>query len=296
MGTSAFTLQTTPEPHPDGGAGRYHAVVSDQWNAPVLPHGGVITALALRAMTAELSAPDESLRSVTTVFAAQVPPGPVDIDVTLLRRGRTMSQAMATVRPVGAESGHTAVAVFGAARPGFEFTDVVVPDAPPPEACPSFRDPLPEGVTGFPPASFWERVESRVAMGHAPWDEWEPTSSERVYWYRFDDPPVSDDGEWDPLALVALCDTRPGAVGERMGPGMPNWFGPSADLTVHILGTARSPWLLSHNRARHAGDGYASVEMELWDPERGIVAFATQMMFFSFPGGPPLPEQRRPPE
>jgi acyl-CoA thioesterase len=294
MGTSAFGLQTTVEPHPSGG-GRYHAVLSDQWNAPVLPHGGVVTSLALRAMVAELDTPDESLRSVTTVFAAQVPPGPVDIDVTVLRRGRTMSQALATVRPVGAESGHTAVAVFGGSRPGFEFTDVTCPVVAPPEQCPSFRDPLPEGVTGFAPASFWDRVESRPAVGHAPWDVWEPTSSERVYWYRFDDPPVDSAGEWDRLALVTLCDTMPGAVGERMGPGLPPWFGPSADLTVHILGSASSPWLLGHNRARHAGDGYASVEMELWDPARGLVAYSTQMMFFSFPDGPPSPEQRRPP-
>ena len=33
-----------------------------------------------------------------------------------------------------------------------------------------------------------------------------------------------------------------------------------------------------------AGDGYASVELELWDPARGLVAYATQVMFFSFPG------------
>jgi acyl-CoA thioesterase len=293
MRSTAFGHQTSPTPHPDGG-GRYRAELSDQWNAPVLPHGGVVTALAVRAMAAELASPDETLRSVTTVFAAQVPPGPVDIDVTVLRRGRTMSQATATVRPVGAGSGHTAVAVFGVARPGYEFTDVTLPDVAPPEQCPSFRDPLPEGVTGFAPASFWERVESRPAIGHAPWHQWEPTSSRRASWYRFDDPPVDEDGYWDPLAFVALCDTMPGAVGERMGPGMAPWFGPSADLTVHVLGRARSPWLLGHNRAHHAGEGYASVEMELWDPALGLVAYATQMMFFSFPDGPPLPEQRRP--
>ena len=82
---------------------------------------------------------------------------------------------------------------------------------------------------------------------------------------------------------MTLCDTMPGAVGERMGPDLPMWFGPSADLTVHVLGRATSEWLLAHNRARHAGDGYASVEMELWDPARGLVAYATQVMFFSFP-------------
>ena len=62
-----------------------------------------------------------------------------------------------------------------------------------------------------------------------------------------------------------------------MGPGLPMWFGPSADLTVHVLGRATSQWLLAHNRARHAGDGYASVEMELWDPGCGLVAYATQI-------------------
>jgi hypothetical protein len=189
-----------------------------------------------------------------------------------------MSQVTATVRPVGADCGHTSVAVFGGARLGFEFTDVTCPVVPPPEQCPSFRDPLPEGVVGFPPASFWERLESRPAVGHAPWDQWEPTSSERVHCYRFDDPPVTEAGDWDPFALVALCDTMPGAVGERMGPGLPRWFGPSADLTVHILGNASAPWLLGHHHARHVGDGYGSVEMELWDPARGLVAYATQML------------------
>jgi len=293
VGTTAFERETTVEA--DGSVGRFRATVSDRWQAPVLPQGGMTTALALRAMAAALDVPGERLRSVTTVFAAQVAPGAVEVDVTVLRRGRTMSQAMATVHPAGTASGHSAIAVFGTSRLGYEFCDLSMPEVAPPLSCPSFRDPLPEGVVGFPSASFWEHVESRVALGHAPWDQWEPTSSERAYWYRFDEPPVTDDGIWDPLALVVLCDTMPGAVGERMGPGLPRFFGPSADLTVHVLGQASSEWLLAHNRARYAGDGYASVEMALWDPERGLVAYGTQMMFFSFPDGPPPEEKRRPP-
>jgi len=34
--------------------------------------------------------------------------------------------------------------------------------------------------------------------------------------------------------------------------------------------------------------------MTLWDPARGLVAYATQMMLFSFPDGPPPPADRRP--
>lgn len=72
------------------------------------------------------------------------------------------------------------------------------------------------------------------------------------------------------------------------------WLPPSADLTVHVLGEARSEWVLARNRARFAGDGYASAEMELWDPELGLVAYGTQVMFFSFPEGAPPPELLRP--
>jgi acyl-CoA thioesterase len=293
---SAFARETTVERLTSGAgeAGRYRAEISDEWNAPVLPHGGVVTALALRAIAAELDVGVDTLRSVTTVFAAQVPPGPLQIDVHVLRRGRTMSQGMATVAPEGTGVGHSTMAVFGDSRVGFEFTDIAMPAAAPPDACRSFRDPIPEGVR-FAQSTFWQHVEARTPTGHAPWDEWEPVSSERLYWYRFDEPPVDEKGEWDPLALVALCDTMPGAVGERMGPGYGSWRSPSADLTVHVLGRASSEWILGHNRVRRAADGYASAEMALWDPERGLVAYGTQMMFFSFPDGPPPPDALRPP-
>jgi hypothetical protein len=89
--------------------------------------------------------------------------------------------------------------------------------------------------------------------------------------------------------VVVLTDAMPGAAQQRIGnhDDVPWWYGPSADLTVHILGEATSEWVLCHNRARHAGEGYASLENTIWDPERGLVAYATQMMFFSFPQGEP---------
>jgi acyl-coenzyme A thioesterase PaaI-like protein len=49
-----------------------------------------------------------------------------------------------------------------------------------------------------------------------------------------------------------------------------------------VLEPAPAGWLLAHNRARHAGEGYASVETDLWDPVgRRLVAHATQVMFFT---------------
>lgn len=302
VAASAFARQMALMADP-ARPGRYRVDVEARWNCPVVPQGGVMAALAARAMAAELDHPDQHLRTLTTVFAAQVPAGPVVVDVTVLRRGRTMSQATATVRAEGADAGHTTVAVFGCDRGGFEFTDLAMPDVPPPGECPSFRDPPPPEVADrFPdeePYPFWTQAEGRAASGLPPWNEDViPTSSACAHWYRFDESPRRPDGTLDPLAVVALCDLMPSSVGQRMGPGQPHWYPPSADLTVHLLGEARSDWLLADLRARRATQGYASVEAALWDPAGAggpaLVAHATQVMFLSFPGGPPTGEARLP--
>jgi acyl-CoA thioesterase len=271
----------------EGTSGRYHASIDERWSLVVIPQGGIVAALAAQAMAAELANPEQSLRSMSLVFAGQVRSGPVEIDVTLLRAGRSMSQLTATVRNPRADAGLTAIAVFGAERRGFAFTDLAFPDVEPPEELRGFRDPLPDDVEfefTRPPMQFWEEVvEAKPAMGRPPWEPWEDGPAEMAYWYRLDDPPVRDDGTLDPVASIVLCDTMPGAVGQKLGPDSGAWFGPSADFTIHVLDRARPGWLLAHNRARHAGEGYASVDMALWDPTGPtLVAYATQVMFFAF--------------
>ena len=64
-----------------------------------------------------------------------------------------------------------------------------------------------------------------------------------------------DDGRLDPLAVVTMCDTMPGAVSERMGRRNHMYLPPSCDLTVHVLDDAHTEWVLAVNRARYAGDG-----------------------------------------
>jgi acyl-CoA thioesterase len=285
VGTSLFARGTAVEPQGDG---RFVAELDACWNCPIVPQGGIVAATAARAMEAALGEPAQSLRTLNSVFAGQVRSGPVDIEVTVLRRGRSISQMRASVRNPGAAAGYEALAVFGAEREGFSFTDAVVPEGVQPALeCPSFRDAPPPGVERRAPFDFWLHVEGRPTLGHAPWDDYEPESSLRAYWYRFDDPPRGDDGAWDAYAVLALCDTMPGAVSERVGPGDGRqWLPPSADFTVHLFGEARGEWILAVNRARHAGAGYASADMEIWDAEGGeprLVAYATQTMVFSFP-------------
>ena len=207
------------------------------------------------------------------MFAGQVRHGPIEIEVTVLRRGRSMSQlARVAAQPGRGRRATKRSRCSAREREGFSFTDRASPDGVrPPMECPSYRDPPPEDFElDRPWFPFWEHVEGRPMIGHPPWEDYEPETSLRAQYYRFDDPPRADDGTWDPLAVVALCDTMPGAVGERLGPRGPRaqWLPPSADFTVHVLGEARCEWILAVNRARHAGDGYASVDMEMWDVER----------------------------
>jgi acyl-CoA thioesterase len=273
------------------GSGRYSGTIDESWSLRPLPQGGIVTALVARAMATELAQPGQRLRTLHTTFVAPVAQGPVEVDVEVLRRGRSMSHVRAEVRNPSSEHGHLTTAVFGSPRRGFEFTDLSAPTGFVPLAdARSFRDPVPPGAEPFPPTPFWDyRLEGRAALGHAPWEEYVPDRAEHATWYRLDEPPLDDLGELDPLALIVYADTMPGAVAEKLGPsGRRGWFGPSVDLTVHLVDTCRSEWVLAHNRARHAGDGYASIDMALWDlgpagtePAR-LVAYATQVCFFTY--------------
>lgn len=270
----------------DDRPGRYTGSISDEWMLVVVPQGGIVAAMAVRAMERTLDEPTQTPRTVTVLFAGQVAAGPVEIEVEVIRRGRSMSQLSASVRNPGKDAGLTAIAAFGAPRRGFEFTDLVRPDVPGPEGHRSFRDPVPDGIDfefDGPPMPFWDHiVESRPVLGRAPWEPFVDGPAEAASWYRIDDPPLLDDGRLDPLATLVVADSMPGAVGQKIGPTDDRWFGPSVDLTVHLLDDTTPGWILAHNRARHAGDGYASVDHALWSEDGRLLVYATQLMFFAF--------------
>ncbi|MCU1366227.1 MAG: acyl-CoA thioesterase-like protein [Ilumatobacteraceae bacterium] len=266
------------------GEGTYRGAVDESWTLRPLPQGGLMTAVALRAMEDALGDPAQCLRTMHTLFVGQVAQGELEIEVDVLRRGRSMSHVRAEIRNPGAASGHITTAVFGRVRDGFEFTELRRPDVPAPDDCPSFRDPPPPGTPVWTPMPFWAtRVEGRAALGVAPWEVVEHRTAEQATWYRLDDPPWLDDGvRIDPLSIVMLADIMPGAIGQRLGPTARPWFGPSVDLTVHVFGDCHSPWVLAHNTARWAGDGYASIDQAIWDGDR-LIAYATQVSYFTFP-------------
>jgi len=207
------------------GGGRYAATIDPSWTLATFPQGGVVAALAARAMESELglgpAAERQQLRSIHGVFVSPVPSGSVEIDVAVLRHGRSMSQAQATVRAVGAEAGFTALAAFGRTRLGPAFTELTMPVVPPPEACRSFREPFPPdaGIEQWEPMPFWVHVlEGRPALGSPPWDPSPRTKAEVATWYRMDDQPVRSDGTLDPLTSLVMVDVMPRPSSNGSGP------------------------------------------------------------------------------
>ena len=263
--------------------GRYRADVSHEWDAPVFPSGGFVSAVALRAMEAELNHPHQKLRSFSTMFVSTVDSGALDISVDRLRIGKRMSQLRAEVRSDGGrEPGHVVMAAFGEPREGFEFSYAEPPECGAPEDYPGFATP-PEGMPVFR-SRFFDRLDvTRVRMFSSFERDWEGGRAEAIRWIRYRVPPRLPDGRIDPLSLIGLADTMPPAVGQYIGPGYRFYHAPSVDLSMRFFADTEDSWVLMRIVSHWAGDGYASGEAILWDEHRRLLAHATQMMLIRFP-------------
>jgi acyl-CoA thioesterase len=270
-------LQATERPNSFIGS------ISDSWRVIAAPIGGFPVAVAIEAMVRVLSDDSQSLRSVTAMFAAPVQTGPIEVEVTIIRRGRSVSQLTASLRNVGSEAGLVAVAAFGANRKGFTFNDVMMPTVPPPEKCLNWEQAKPDDfVIEGPPPPYWTQVvEGRLAIGR--WD-WEPAiggAAEDATYFRFFNEPISNDGSLHQAAIAVLADSMPGALYSKFQDQ--NWFAPSVDLTIHLTGQLTPGWVLAHGKVSWAGSGYASASVDLWDPRTNVLAArATQVMLFTF--------------
>ena len=281
--TPAFLVATAVHGGPDGRV--FHADVGPEWNAPTFPCGGVVSAVALRAMETALADPTQPLRSFATMFVSTVEAGALAIDVERLRIGKRMSHLRAAVRNAGGSGpGHLTTAAFGERRRGFDFTYRTAPDVGPPEDYPGLAT-APPGVPAWR-SPFFDRLDVRRVRSFASFETgWEGGRAEVIRWFRFEETPRRADGRLDPLALVALADTMPPSIAQHHGPGFPLFHAPSVDLTLRLLADTEDEWVLSHVVGHWAGDGYASAEVFLYDTHRRLLASGAQLMLIRFPDG-----------
>ena len=257
--------------------GWYTAEIPPTWNFRS-PAGGVLMAVAMRAMQAELDDPDLRPVSANTHFCSPVPAGPLEIRVEVLRHGTAAAQIRAQLSSTTMPGpGLEVSATFGRNREGIDLIDTAPPDVPAPDVAPPM-----ERIGGIDPSqrpAFFQNFDSRLALGQPWWTGgWQPGEARIARWFRYLVPQRLPDGRLDPLALPPIADSMPPALSQKLGPGHEPFHAPSLDLTVHFLEDTTSQWLLTVVHARRARAGYATAAVEIWDDGGRLLAFGTQMM------------------
>ncbi|QBI20159.1 thioesterase family protein [Egibacter rhizosphaerae] len=248
-----------------GRPGVHHGVASERWSVGPALNGGYGLVLALRAIAAEVPAPDPL--TVTGHFLSGLVPGPVEIAVAVHREGRRAAVATAAIRQEG-EARVRAIARFGElpAAPDPQYLDVAPPSLPPPDACVG-REPGAGNPLGI---ALLERVDWRVDPTARGWmiDGIPNGRPRQVGWLRF-----ADGRPNDLLGLACLVD---GIAPTVMELGIGGWV-PTLELTVHLRAHPAAGWLRCALASHVVQGGLTDETCELWDGDGRFVAAARQL-------------------
>ncbi len=251
------------------GDGRYSAGLDRSWWVQRGPNGGYLAAIVLRALTETVADPERTPRSLTVHYAAPPGDGALEVATTIEREGRSLTTVSARFEQDGRLVG-LALAAFSKPRPGPEFNDLPVPDAPPPEECPppEFRTP-----DGFVPPAIATRWENRIVHGGQPGM---PTGEALVArWIRLPEGRVVDH-----LVASAITDAVIPAVFSRMGTQI---VVPNVDLTVHFRAGLPAPgarpddWVYAQFTTGAVAEGFLEEDGQVWSRDGVLLAQSRQL-------------------
>lgn len=116
----------------DGSPGEFSVELDAGWSSLVGVHGGYMCAIAVRG--AEASAPDRSVRTLTTSFLRTAQVGPATLTVREVRAGRTMTTMVADLVQDGRHLITSRLTLL-TDQAGVEWATPVDLDLPPQEDC-----------------------------------------------------------------------------------------------------------------------------------------------------------------
>ncbi|CAM5521841.1 thioesterase family protein [Streptomyces aurantiogriseus] len=250
----------------------HHAELRDDWRFGAGIHGGVLMALAGRALSEDLGAQGSGHRdpiSVSAHFLSRSLPGPATVRTEILRHGRTVSSGMAFIRQ-GDQERVRVVATFGdladkaTADPARVFS--APPSMPPPEKCVGTDLAPPELLKESP---LLQRVDLRLDPDCVGWAVGMPSGRGAVQgWLRF-----LDDREPDPMMLLFAVDCLPPV---SLDLGIPGWA-PTLELTTHIRRLPAPGWLRLKHSTSLVDNDRMEEDAEVWDSAGRLVAQSRQL-------------------
>ncbi len=243
------------------GPGSFTADLHEHWSSLVGIHGGYTAAIVANAITMAVDDPSRALRSFATQFAAIPRPGPVDIEVTVERTGKSMTTTSARLVQEGRVL-QIAHAASSATRPGLAYDDYVRRRDADPGDTPRFSSS--DGVGHFQNADVrFDPGAVLFAGGH---------EALVAAWLRpLEREPI--DAAW----LVAMCDILPPAIFSRT-------TGPVAAATIEYVvhlatvepTVAPGEYVYLSCRSPLSNEGFAVEDATMWAPDGRVLAVARQ--------------------
>lgn len=243
------------------GGGCFAAELDDRWSSLVGIHGGYSAAIVVRAIEAVVGDPTRALRSFATQFAAAPRPGPVEVEVTVERSGRSMTTTSARLLQEGRVL-QVAHAVSSPPRPGLAYDEHI-----------RRRDADPGDTPIFVPSAgigHFQNAEVRLDPDVIPFSGGDEAWV--AAWLR----PLggeSIDAAW----LVAMCDMLPPAVFSRTT-GLVK--AASIEYVVHLAtGEPRLPageYVYLSCRSPLSSEGFAIEDATMWGSDGHVLAVARQ--------------------
>ena len=249
--TNRFDADTALE----GAGGRWRAEVKEHWFVQRGPNGGLVAALATRALT-DLAGAEQSPRSLSLHYLAPPEAGELEVRAAVERAGRTTTFVSLRVlqHDVTVAYGIGCCSAWREGQP--EWDALERPDVPRPSELATLEPPPGQ----LPILSNYEM---------------RPLELPRVgTWMRTAEPRPAD-----PILLAALTDAWMPSAFTHMD--QPN-FVPTIDLTIHWraapgVPAGEHPWVLGLFTTRLGAGGTWEEDGELWSEDGVLLAQSRQL-------------------
>jgi acyl-CoA thioesterase len=260
-----FDRDTMPRPL---GGGAYAVDVSRAWWVVRGPNGGYVAALLVRALEHAVGDAARPLRSLTVHYLRPPQEGPAQIETTLERTGRNVTNASARLLQ-GGKLLALALAAFARAQASPEMHHALPPEVAPPEACP---------LRGGSPIPIHQQFQQRFAIGPPPLEGPRTREARTGGWLRLAEPrPL------DAALLVAYADAWPPSLFATNDAPMATGGVPTVDLTVHIRSPLPAPDVRPEDpvlvcfHTREVSQGLLEEDGEIWTRSGRLLAHSRQL-------------------